>query len=370
MTKKRLPSFRIGRLGAPELTALLIIYSVSDVFLSYPSRIITEGATAGWMIPLFAGIVVLMVWLGIDWMLKKSGSLNVVDSLAAFVPFPVISVGLVVLSVFILLQTSLILREFTEAIVATVLPKTPPIIIALTFLLTVLYLSSKGIEAISRTALMFMYFFIAGTILLLVLPLSWVQAVQLLPIWGNGIKNVVEYGWLNTSTYFQVLLLLLLAPALRKESMRTKAGIYSIIASSLLVSAFVMVLLGTFTFPVADKMTYPIYQLSRVIYVSRFIQRLEAIFVFLWTSAAVIKMGLGLWLTAYLFAYAQKIPVYRPLLFIFALILFILTFLPPDLPTVLGLAGSIYETYGGIITILFPLIVVAMVYFYNRKRRA
>ncbi len=363
MPKRRLPSFRIGRLGAPELTSLLIIYSVSDVFLSYPSRIVTEGATSGWMIPLLAGVIVLAVWLGIDHALKKTGTTNVIQSLAAWVPFPLISIVLLILSVFILLQTSLILREFTEAVIATVLPNTPPPIVALTFLLVVIYFSSKGVEVISRAALMLMYFLMAGMVLLLILPLSWFHAVQLLPVLGNGIKNIVAYGLINTSTFYQVLILLFLAPVLRKESMRTKAGIYSILVSTVIVSAFVAVLLGTFTMPVTEKMTYPIYQLSRIIYVSRFIQRLEAIFVFVWTSAAVIKMGLGLWFTAYLFAYAQKIPVYRPLIYIFALILYILTFLPPDLPTVLSLAGSIYETYGGIITIVLPVLLVMLVYF-------
>ncbi len=363
MPKKRMPSFRIGRLGVPELTSLLIIYSVSDVFLSYPSRIVTEGATSGWMIPLLAGVIVLVVWLVIDRILKKTKTTNVIESLATWVPFPLISVVLLILSIFILLQTSLILREFTEAVIATVLPNTPPPIVALTFLLVVIYFSTKGVEVISRAALMFMYSFIAGMVLLLVLPLSWFHTVQLLPIWGNGIKNIAAYGMINTSTFYQILILLFLSPALRKESLRTKVGIYSIIVSAVLVSAFVIVLLGTFTMPVTEKMTYPIYQLSRIIYVSRFIQRLEAIFVFIWTSAAVIKMGLGLWFTAYLFAYAQKIPVYRPLIFIFALILYMLTFLPPDLPTVLSLAGSIYETYGGLITILLPVLLVLFGYF-------
>lgn len=354
---------RIGRIGAPELTALLVIYTVSDVFLSYPARLVSEGATGGWLIPIGSGLIVLGVWLAMERMMRRAGIEHVFGELTGIAPFPIVSVVLMLLSLALLFQTALTMREFTEAVVATVLPNTPPPVVTFTFLLVALYFSSKGIEAISRAALLFFYFFIVGLVFLLVLPLNWFHGEQLLPFWGNGIHGLWSYAIANTSAYYQILILLIISPAIYEPSLRKKTGIFSIGISLLLISVFLVVLLGTFTVPITEQMTFPMYQLSRVIYISRFIQRLEAGFVFLWTAAAVIKLGFGLWMTAYLFSLANRMPIYRPLIFVFALLLYILSFLPPDLPTVLKIAGGFFETYGGLWTVVIPFLLVTILYY-------
>lgn len=371
MNAKRLPLIHTGRVGVVELTALMTVYSSTEIFLSMPSRIAVEGAGFAWAIPLVSGMLVTIAFLIVHFCLKRFPGENLLQVISRlFGRFTALPIALV-FALLLLTQTALVTREFTETVVTTVLPATPSAVIAFTFLLVAFYYAYKGLEGLSRTALLFSYFCLVGIALLLILPLSWFDVRLLLPIWGHGIGNTLWFGAINSSLFFNVLFLSILYPTLRNRDHFLYVGVISTIVTAVIFSIVLVVFLGTFAPAVSGKVPFPMYQLARVIYVGRFVQRLEAIFVFLWTAAAVIKMGFGLWMVAYLYALGFGMPLYRPLLAPVTLQLYVLSFLPPDFPAVLALSASVFEPYGWLVGVALPVLlaVAAVIGDWWRKRR-
>ncbi len=371
MNAKRLPLIHTGRVGVVELTALMTVYSSTEIFLSMPSRIAVEGAGFAWAIPLVSGTLVTIAFLIVHFCLKRFPGENLLQVISRlFGRFTALPIALV-FALLLLAQTALVTREFTETVVTTVLPATPSAVIAFTFLLAAFYYAYKGLEGLSRTALLFSYFSLVGVALLLILPLSWFDVRLLLPIWGRGVGNTLWFGAINSSLFFNVLFLSILYPTLRNRNHFLYVGVISTIVTAVIFSMVLVVFLGTFASAVSGKVPFPMYQLARVIYVGRFVQRLEAIFVFLWTAAAVIKMGFGLWMVAYLYALGFGMPLYRPLLAPVTLQLYVLSFLPPDFPAVLALSASVFEPYGWLVGVALPVLlaVAAVLWDWRRKRR-
>lgn len=68
---KQLKEINIGRVGVIELTALLTIYTATDVFLSFPSRVAAEGKSMAWAIPLISGAIVLLAFFIVHMCFKR-----------------------------------------------------------------------------------------------------------------------------------------------------------------------------------------------------------------------------------------------------------------------------------------------------------
>lgn len=357
---KQLKEINIGRVGVIELTALLTIYTATDVFLSFPSRVAAEGKSMAWAIPLISGAIVLLAFFIVHMCFKRFPGENVLQVMTRlFSRYVTVPVALLFV-LFFITQTALVMREFTETVVTTVLPATPTAVVTLSFLVVVIYYAHKGLEGLTRTAMIFSYLFLTGLAILLLLPLSWFNASLLLPFFGQGIMHTLWFGSINTSLFCNVLILSIMYPAIRNREQFKYIGVVSIILASLIFSIVLVVFIGTFAVAPLGRVPFPMYQLARVIYVGRFVQRLESIFVFLWVAAAVIKMGFGLWLAAYLYAQAFNMPVYRPLLAPLALLLYVLSFLPPDFPSVLAISAQVFEPYGWTISVALPVILALL----------
>jgi len=351
---------RTGHAGVAEWTALLTIYTSTDVFLSYPSRIAEQTAEAAWMVPLLSAIIAASVfWLVQLCMLRFSQTGLITVLWERVSPIAGMTVALAG-AAFFLVQTALVMREFTETVVTTVLPSTPAAVVTILFLLVVMNYAYKGIEGMTRVAILLSVVMLGGLALLLILPLTWFDASLLSPIMGKGVGSIVLSALTNTSMFIPPFVLSILQPSVRNQKHVLQIGLVSSLLTGAIISLVLVVFIGTFAVAVTGKIPFPMYQLSRLIYVGRFVQRLESLFVFLWTAAAVIKMGLGLWLTAYLYARAFKMPFYRPLVVPFGLLMFIVSFLPPDFTTVMNLSGEVLERYGWVVTMALPLLAASI----------
>lgn len=80
-------------------------------------------------------------------------------------------------------------------------------------------------------------------------------------------------------------------------------------------------------------------------------------------------MGFGLWLSAYLYATAFRMPVYRPVLFPLALLMYIFVFLPQNITAVTTIEARFIEPYGWMVELLLPLLLVLASATVNRLRR-
>ncbi len=325
---------REGHLGYRETIAFLTIVLSTKLFLTYPRNIILEGQTAGWMIAVVDLLFTLLAVLPILSLLKAYPELTLIEITEKFGgAFSGIIVSLLMFSYFLVI-TCLVLRQFMETIIAAFLPTTPISILTIFFLIGIIYPCYQGIESMSRGAWLLTPFIVFGTLGVLLLVLQNANIDYLFPFWGAGLPTIIQKGAGTSSLLGEILLITLLNPYLRDRGKVTTILYSSLLVAGSLIIANLVVFLMVFPYPTALTLgDYPLYILARQIYFGRFLQRVEAFFIFIWVFSMLINVSALFYGSAVSLARGLKLPFYRPLLFPLAVLVYGLTFLIPNFPT-------------------------------------
>ncbi|ARU62353.1 hypothetical protein CBW65_16325 [Tumebacillus avium] len=357
---------KTGHLGRLELLSLCVLASVADAALIYPQQLVLFGLSAGWMIPLVSMLICLATWAVIGPMLVKAGPKGDLISLSKRYLGPLQLPVLLIIALYLLIDVTALTRGFAEAVITTVLPRSPISFISIPFLLAVLYYAYQGVEGLSRVSWLVM----PGTLLsflgLLLLNANWFSYEYLFPLWGSGPVKIGIGGVLFTSVFLHLLILMVLGTRLRDRRDMVKIGYWSIVLTALMYALITFVFILAFSPDGAMRSPFPMYQLGRLIYIGRFFQRLEALFVFVWVTLALIKTSVSLWMICYLTASAFRMPVYRPLVFPIGLIIYALMFYPPGFAELIEWNNKYILTWGWVIVILLP---VLLTYYFRMRQR-
>jgi len=347
-------------LGPSEALAMVMIYMGAKAFLGYPRLMAYQGLNAGWLLTVLGGLTAAAFWLAVSALLARFPGKSIVEINEIILGRP-LGLGLnALILVYLVFSSGVFLRQFSESVIITALPDSPLSSLAGLFLLTVLIAAYFGLESISRNSHIALPFILIGVAAVLVSLYTFWDAKELLPILGAGAGPVLVHGLLGSSAYGEVLLLAILAPffSFGANTIR-KVGLIGIGVVMLYFAAITAVYLMVIPIPGATETLAPFYQLSRTIYVGRYYQRLESVFVLFWTYTAFLQLAIGLIVTALAAQATLKLPYYRPLLPALAVLFLSLALTPASL-----MENTIIEEYqllyGGLFLFLVPFGVWAL----------
>ncbi|HBC93718.1 MAG TPA: hypothetical protein DCZ10_12700 [Pelotomaculum sp.] len=349
-----------GSFGPAEAIILLAISNIARIFLPYP-RLLTEiGATAAWMTPL-GGLVVALVGFYVMYLvLRKNPGQSIIEiTEQAFGPVVGVLLNLVTVFFFIAVG-ALFAREFSEALIIAALPSVPISIINIAYLGMGVLGAYLGLEALARTARL-SYPYIFGGILLLLLALipQW-DINGVFPFFGHGPLEVFGLGTFSTAGITEIIFAAVLIQSLGGVEQLRLIGYRSMLLGFGSLIIILLVINLTFHWGTMAENTLPFYRLARNIYIGRFLQRVESVFVIIWSIVAFIKIAVTLYGGAVALTRTLKLPDYRPLLWPLIIIMFILSLLPPDLPSVVKLDTDWLRPYALVPNYLVPLMILAV----------
>jgi spore germination protein KB len=357
---------KTGSFGPAEAIILLAISNIARIFLPYPRQLLEAGASAAWMTPL-GGVVVAMIGVYLMYLvLKKNPGQTIVEiTEQAFGPVVGTLLNLITVGFFIAVAT-LFTREFSEALIVSALPSVPISVISIAYLGLGLLGAYLGIEALARTARV-SYPYVFGGILLMLLALIPLWDISgLFPVLGNGPLQVFGLGTFSTASITEIIFAAVIIQSMGGVEQFRMVGYRSLLLG---FGTFIIILLVmnlTFHWNTMAENTLPFHRLARNIYLGRFFQRVEAVYVIIWSGVAFIKIAVTLYGAAVALTRTLKLPDYRPLLWPLAIIMFILSLLPPDLPTSVQLDAYWLRPYALIPNYLLPLLILVA---FRLKRR-
>ncbi|MGZ4112965.1 MAG: GerAB/ArcD/ProY family transporter [Tumebacillaceae bacterium] len=358
---------KTGHLGRIELFSLIVITAVTNVFLSYPQQLALMGGPAGWLVPILSMLICLAVW----WMMApgfkhlQAGDLHAI--LQKGVGKWMIRFFYVTIILYMIADCSSTIRLFTETVVTTVLPRSPISFVALPFALVIAYFAFTGVEGLTRIAWLLLPVLTFGLLALLLLNINWMDMEYITPYLGKGIKELSIGGGVFTGVFLNIICLVILASRLREPKDAVKIGFWSIVAVGLTYSAVTLVFIMVFPPEASMRAPFPLYQLGRLIYIGRFITRLEAAFVFIWVAMAVIKLSFCLWVSTFLYGTLFQMPVNRPLVIPMSLLVYSLSFITRNFPEMLELNTKYVLRWAWPIVIGIPLLTVVWMRYQKRK---
>lgn len=275
-------------LSRKQVTLITINATVAKMLLTYPQVFFELCGNAAWISAVFCMVlaIILFGFIRITYISKY----NVIE--LAYRIGGRYARGIVGVAVFSILCANVfsIMRIFPEIVRIVLLQGTYVEAIGIVFVATLILGAMSGLSAIGRVHELFVP--IAGVIFafFIILLLPSYRIDNIFPVFGTGIYNVFVKGISVLSIFADLLMLNILIPKTESLSVYKKSGTKAIIIGGICI---IMILISygfAYTYPASTKFIAPVYQLERLIHLTNFFSRFEAIFHFVW-SVSILLYG-------------------------------------------------------------------------------
>ena len=345
-----------GKMGISEGIALSFAMTFPTIFLVTPAVGVETMGSIAWIMPLGTGIlIILMLYLFTFVLERMPGDLFTISETLFGSKITKLLGGYYIL--LFLAITSGWIREFTENTLLTALPIIDFDIVVVWYGAVAAMLVYVGIENICRAIWLTIPVVILSLIAVMVGLLPKCQFFYLLPWQGNGLDTTIIPILRLTGENAVTILLIMLAASFQNVATIRTSIIYGVGLSCLLRSLTITVFVMSFG-QVAIEKSLPFYEMARLVYVNRYIQRLEAIFIIIWVIAGIFAISLFLFGTAYILQRTFKLPTMRPLIPLITIIAIYISMLPSSLSVTVKF---LFETYLWFNT--FGIFIVPILFF-------
>lgn len=332
--------------GKKEGTFVILNILGSQIFLNMPRFVSEIAGTAGWILVIYVSMLAFLLFLILIRLYKNFWGMDLIDiSQDVFGNVGRIITGMTFFMIWSFYLT-LILRQFAENIKIIGLTNTPISFIQFFFLAGVIAAAYAGIEPISRVTSLTVPFIMAAAIIMLVASIPNCNSENIFPIFGNGLNTLFGKGSSFISIYFGITLILFFAPNLQSYKNTKKVGRNAVLLAAGFLLAFTAVYQMVYPYPTSTENFLPIYQMTRAVSLGRFLERIEAVFLPVWTLVAFLIMSVVSTVSLKILQKTLKLNSYKPLIPVYAVLLFCVSLLPANLMTVIDLELKIIRTFG------------------------
>jgi spore germination protein KB len=347
-----------GKIGTREAIAATVYFLSTKLLISFPQHMAEMGQTAAWIVPIISFTTATLGFLIIIALIKRYPTKGIVEA-SEEAGGPVLGIiASLGYFAFFFATTVLLIREFSETVSTALLPRTPLSVIMAVFVIATLVAAYMGIEAITRAALVGMPLIIGTLILLNLLLLPQSNFDTIFPLFGPGIGKLVYNGIVHSGIAGEVMFLSVIAGQLDERHKVQTMGLISLLVAASFMVVSTLNYSAIFPYPLSLNIAYPGYEASTLIYMGRFLQRIEVAFVFLWVISACIHLALSGYTAAVIIQDMLKLPSYKPLLPAFAILGFTFALVPSDVPQATHVDFMIVKTYGGLAIFVVPLVLL------------
>lgn len=350
-------SYQPGRMGIAEGLALVFIILLPRIFLTTPANDAAAVATAGWWMIIVSGLLTILTIIAWVYILQQTpGDLfSISEKLLGRIGAWLVSI---ICIVFFFLNAALLLRQFAENTLLTALPQMEFSFIISWYAFIAALGALLGLEALARGTYLLLPLSVFSLLIVLVLLAPNYDTYNLAPWQGYGLLPSLKHGIQNAGTNFGALILVIVAPAMQNVRTFKWASILGIMGCVLIKALSVLVFIMVFGVAVASEKTLPFFEMARLVYLSRYLQRIEALFIILWVIVGLLGIAISLYLGAYLITRLLKLPALQPIIPLSAYIIAQLAMIPPDIATVIRLDGFVIANVFTVGLVAIPLLLL------------
>ncbi len=311
-----------------EMTTLLINVISTKMLLTFPKTFIINSANSAWIQSLYNSLIVILIFFVTTALYR--GKKNILELAQTSGGKGLkIAVGTILLAT-LFINVSSVTRIFPETVKIALLQDFKIEIIIIIFILAAAAGAYIGIDSIAKINYIFMPF--AGIIFVafLLLLIPYYKIENILPVFGSGCKNIFLGGFNTISIFSDIIILNIFLPKCENISEANKSGrkaIYiSSVVSVLIFAAYCLV----YPYPASENFMIPVYQLARVVHLSSFFSRFEALFQSIWSIIMLLYASIYIYAICYVIQTMFDLKYYRPLIFPVSIINGIIAVMPPS----------------------------------------
>ncbi|MDO5399282.1 MAG: GerAB/ArcD/ProY family transporter, partial [bacterium] len=259
-------------------TPLLINIIFVKVILTFPKMVVENSGNAAWIQVLYNTLIALLFFCAVMHIYNRKKNIIEVAEINGGKPLKIIA-GILVTAILIINAVPII-RIFPEAVRTVLLQETNVEIIIVVMALAAALGAYLGIEAIARIHRLFLPIAAIVFLSFLLLLIPKYRAVNVFPIFGNGLSSIFIKGFNSLSLFSDLIVLNLLIPYTKNLDMIKRSGRYGIITAGLAATVTTAAYCLSYSYPSSENFIMPAYQIARLINISSFFSRFEAFFEF------------------------------------------------------------------------------------------
>jgi spore germination protein KB len=357
-------SYQGGSMGVATGIALVFAVTIPRIFLTSLARELVDDAQIAWLTSVVTAIASVVMLQLLLYVLSCTGgdlidgTRRLLGNAAAWI------VALIYIAIFFF-NTVLLLREFAENTLITALPYAEFSLVTIWYALWVAVFICYGMEIIGRVSYMVMPFLVGSMLLIIILLIPFYNVYHLIPWEGNGLENVIFHGITAAGINVGAVVLAVFAREFQNLKTTTQSLHYGLGGSLVMKVCYIQTYLMVFGVYVGQEKVLPFFEMSRLVYINRFLQRIEALLIALWVIVSMLAIAISLYTVVYLIARILDLPSVRPIIPVVSASVAIIAMMPPDIVTALS-----YEKlflYAGDIGIYGVPAVLGLVLWLKRK---
>lgn len=346
---------QLSRIGLSEGLAIVFVTTFAPIFLSTWSIAIDRATTAAWMLPIInwmAGVFTLFLLLYV--MKITSGDLySACEQLLGTSATRLISIFYI--SSFFL-EAGLLLRQFAENTLLSALPYLNFEIAIGWYTIVVALILYIGIEAVARASYLVLPMILFAIVAVLALLTPQYEFLYLTPWNGPGFDKVLGMGMQSTGANLGIIIPAILATSFQNARTLKNAVLYGLGLSAFVKSLTLAAYLAAFGTGSGREKVLPFFELARLVYINRFIQRIEALVILLWAVMGILGIAINIYIGLYLLGRLFNLPALRPLIIPTLLVIAQLAMLPSEITGVITFHFRVQTGFYNIGTVIIPLI--------------
>lgn len=352
--------------GSISIAIICSCAILSKYLVILPEYMVKYVGNAAWLDVLGKCLVATFSLLFVLWLYKPFAPNSFTDLFSVSCG----KAGKIVFSyIYIILFTlfnALLFRLLVEALSTVMATTAPDEFFALFVLVAVFIAAYSGTRATTNlSAIIFPLVLITiFTVVLALIP--HYRAENITPILGRSTSRLFKGIFVKHFGFPETILLFFFAPLLGSYKGIRKSGLITYGIVSFISVIFTLAYCLTVPYPASESFFLPFYQMTRMIKSGAFLQRLEPIVVFVWTSFVMCSMSILISISARLAASSSE----RTKEIAFVPVITIITFFTAMLPRSESSAFLLYEKLLSSSTLLFPTLPVVILTIARIRRKA
>ncbi|MCH5209509.1 MAG: GerAB/ArcD/ProY family transporter [Oscillospiraceae bacterium] len=312
-----------------EMTALLINLISVKMLLTFPRIFIINAGNAAWIQAIYNTAVVFLIFFLTVKLYR--GRKNVIELAGMRGGKGLkILVGMIVF-VILLINFSSIVRIFPESVKSVLLQDFKIEVIVIAFVIAIAIGAYIGIQSIAKINYLFMPVAGAVFIAFMLLLIPYYRLCNIMPLMGQGYKAILGKGFNTLSLFSDIIFLNIFLPYYENAGEAKQSGIKALAISAIIA---VIILSGyclVYPYPSSKEFIIPVYQLARIIHLSSFFSRFEALFQFAWSILILLYSSVYVYAMCYVWQITFNLKFYKPLIFPIVLISSVVAMIPSSM---------------------------------------
>ena len=265
-----------------EAIFLILIVMVNRIILNLPFSIIQVTKTGSTVNLIYIGIIGLIIVILINKLFEKFPSSDILD-ISEYLGGNIFKIIIAIIAItFLFLSLYITLAEFSNLLEIIYFKRSPKIFILMFFILASLIANLIGFRPIIKTICAIVPFTILSILITFSGSIDKFEFSNFTPILGEGAKQVFLIGLQNLFSFSMINFFIFFKPILKNTYEFSKITISSFVISWLLLFVTVISLISAFPMSQDTSAINYLYLLSKKITLGNFIQRIDALFIFLW----------------------------------------------------------------------------------------